>query len=134
MRCGRKSSVEEPVVSPVDFHPASNGEWCPGPPAAWQRRAQAWLRRLVEETHRRLGLSRRQFAESACGMAASLWVLNQTGCSTAGSTAAKGDGGGLPNADGSGAANPDSVAAGYDVTPDMMEDMAKARERLSGDE
>jgi uncharacterized protein len=39
------------------------------------------FQRLVEEKHRRLGITRRQFAESACGMAAALFVIDKIyGC------------------------------------------------------
>jgi hypothetical protein len=106
---------EDVIVSPIDFHHVSNGEWIPQPPTERQRRAEALWRRIVEEKHRRLGMTRREFAESASGMAAALWVLNQTGCATpAGSTKAP--------------------AAGYAVTPGMMDDPAQAREVLGGDD
>jgi predicted TIM-barrel fold metal-dependent hydrolase len=114
----RKSATESLPESPIAFRACSNGEFCPPPETERDRRAvEAW-RAIVEEKHRRVGMTRRQFGESACGVAASLLVLNQLyGC---GSSGAKPGGG--------------SADAGYDVTPDMTEDHAKACERLSGDE
>ena len=67
----------------------------------------------MEDKHRRVGLSRRDFADSACGMAAALWAINQAGCSDSGS----------------GAEQP-----GYRVDAGMLEDPDRARELLSGDE
>jgi uncharacterized protein len=56
-------------------------------------------------------MSRRQFAESACGMASALWAVNQVAC---------GDGG--------------SDAGVYEVDDGMLEDEERARVALSGDE
>lgn len=64
--------------------------------------------RAVEARHRRLGMTRREFAESACGMATALWAINQAGCGGGGS------------------------GAGYAVDEGMMQDEPRAREVLSG--
>lgn len=128
----KKSDADQPLRSPIDFHPPSNGEFSPRPPDPQAMRAQQLWRAIVERQHRRLGMSRRQFAEGACGMAAALLALNQAAC---------GDGAGRsdrPGADG----RPGSRDAGvgpdgagrYDVDAEMTEDADKARERLSGDE
>jgi predicted TIM-barrel fold metal-dependent hydrolase len=114
----RKSAAdsESQLESPIAFRACSNGEFSPEPETTRDRRAAEAWRAIVEEKHRRLGMTRRQFGESACGLAASLLVLNQVyGCSSSAP-------GALPD------------AGGYDVTPDMTEDEAKACERLSGDE
>ena len=107
----RKSAAEPEVVSPFPFHPPSNGEFCPVPQTPDALRAEALWRRTVEEKHRRLGMTRRQFAESACGMASALWALNQVACGSDGS-----DGG------------------TYQVDDDMLEDPERARTLLSGEE
>jgi predicted TIM-barrel fold metal-dependent hydrolase len=107
----RKSAREPEVVSPFPFHPQSNGEFCPVPPAPGALRAEALWRRTVEEKHRRLGVTRRQFAESACGMASALWALNQVACGSDGSDAGT-----------------------YQVDDDMLEDPERARSVLSGTE
>jgi uncharacterized protein len=112
----KKSAPEWPVLPPVDFDPPSNGEYCPLPPTEVGRRRQALWRSLVEEKHRRLGLSRRQFAESACGTAAWLFTLAQLPAC----------GGGRP------AASPRD-AAGYTIDAGALEDMGQARELLSHD-
>jgi len=107
----RKSAREREVVSPLSFRPPSNGEFLPLPPTADALRAEALWRRVVEEKHRRLGLSRRAFAESACGMASALWALNQVACS-----------GGS------------SDGAVYQVDDGMLDDQERARQVLSGSE
>lgn len=90
----RKTQHELPVQSPIPFNPGSNGEFCPRPESARDRRALRMFRELAEERHRRAGMSRRQFAESACGLSAALFVINQVyGCggddrSVSGSSAA----------------------------------------------
>jgi predicted TIM-barrel fold metal-dependent hydrolase len=107
----RKSAGEPEVVSPFPFRPPSNGEFCPVPPRPEALRAEALWRRTVEEKHQRLGLTRRQFAESACGMASALWAHNQVACGSGGSDAGT-----------------------YQVDDDMLEDPERARSVLSGTE
>jgi predicted TIM-barrel fold metal-dependent hydrolase len=157
----KKSDRDAPIVSPVDFYPGSNGETPPEPPTRRQIEAYGQWQRIVEEKHKRLGMTRRQFAESACGLAAALWV-NQAACGggrnpagggaggsagtsgSAGATSAGGAGGsadgGAAGASGSGGASgmdaaPDGTSTGGDgLSRDMMEDADLARERLMGDE
>ncbi len=111
----RKSDPDADIVSAIPFHPCSNGEYMPVPPDERALRMEAHWRQIVEEKHRRAGMSRRQFAESACGVAAALFVINQAACA---------DGGGAGPADGG--VEPADTGAGdsgfYDVSPDMMED------------
>ncbi len=104
----RKSGSEALPQSPITFRPCSNGEFPPIAESGDDRRAAAEFARLVEDKHRRLGLTRREFAESACGFAAALLTINAVyGC---------------------------RGGAGYDVSPDMAEDQAHACANLSGDE
>jgi len=117
MPIGKKSDTEAPIVSPVDFYPGSNGETPPEPPTRRQIEAYGQWRRLVEEQHKRLGMTRRGFAESACGLAAAL-IVNQAACSDGSGNSGGGPGG---NTDGG-------------LSRDMMDDLGMARERLSGDE
>jgi uncharacterized protein len=107
----RKSSREPEVRSPFPFRPPSNGEFCPTPPTPEALRAEALWRRTVEEKHRRVGMSRRQFAESACGMASALWAINQVACGSGGNDAGT-----------------------FEVDDDMLEDAERARVALSGTE
>lgn len=104
----RKSQGEAAPQSPITFRPCSNGEFSPIPETARDRRAASEFGRLVEDKHRRLGLSRREFAESACGLAAALLTINAVyGCNR---------------------------EPAYGITPDMAEDMGRACAALSGDE
>jgi len=41
---------------------------------------------MVEDNHRRLGMTRREFTLSSCGMAAALLAINQAACSSSGKT------------------------------------------------
>ncbi len=121
MASTKKSEPELPPVSPIAFSACSNGEYCPRPETARDRLAEELFLRIVEDKHRRLGMTRRAFSQSSCGMAAALMVINQVyGCGN-GSKAAEpagsaGVGGGV-----------------YDVDAGMLDD-PEACEALSGDE
>jgi uncharacterized protein len=114
----RKADREVPLRSPVDFAPPSNGEFRPRPQTSRARLAERLFFELVEEKHRRVGMTRREFAMSACGFAAALHALNVVGCGVSERTRER-----EPSSD-----------AGYDVDAGMLEDAGRARERLSGDE
>lgn len=105
----RKSAPDPDIRVPLPISPPSNGEFCPEPPSRERRLAEQLWRRAVEDHHRRAGMSRRRFAESACGAAAALWALNQVACSSDESPA-------------------------FEVDEDMLDDEPRAREVLSGDE
>jgi uncharacterized protein len=130
----KKSAPEDDrPESPISFHPSSNGEFEPRPVTDRDRRAAAMYRSLVEQKARRMGLTRREFAESASGMVAALFVLNQVyGCSSSGKTGAGGSGGsgtgsggsggggsGTGGGNGSGGAGGFSRDAGFDVPGDV---------------
>ncbi len=131
----KKSQPEPPIQSPIAFRPCSNGEYCPPPKTERDARAEARYREIVETKSRRLGMSRREFSESACGVAAALLLINQTyGCSSSGDgTGVTGPG----TVDGGGSGGGGGVgqdAAGFDVDANMMEDSGAACEALMGDE
>lgn len=107
----RKSAGEPEVVSPFPFRRPSNGEFCPSVPTPEALQAEALWRRTVEEKHRRLGMTRREFAASASGMASALWAINQVACGSDGS-----DG------------------AAYQIDDDMLDDPERARTVLGGTE
>jgi predicted TIM-barrel fold metal-dependent hydrolase len=86
MGANRKSRREPELVPPLDFHPPSNGEFCPVPPTPRAVEAEKRFWRMVEDNHRRLGMTRREFALSSCGMAAALLAINQAACSSSGKT------------------------------------------------
>lgn len=84
-----KSRPELPLLPPIDFHPPSNGEFWPLPPSLRALEAmRRWLL-MVEEKHRRLGMTRRDFANSACGYAAALLAINQASCASSKPNASK---------------------------------------------
>ena len=79
---GSKAKPEPAVASPIAFRACSNGEHAPIPKSARDARAERRFLEIVEEKHKRLGVTRRAFAESACGVAAALLVINEVyGCS-----------------------------------------------------
>jgi uncharacterized protein len=145
----RKSEPEGAPDSPIAFQPVSNGETPPIPRLECDRRAEALFARIADEKARRLGMSRREFAQSACGMAAALSVFNQVyGCSREGGgkatpgTGGQGGGGGFTqdagydiprdvSADQAAAANQD---AAYSVDQSALEDQAQAQDAMSGPE
>jgi predicted TIM-barrel fold metal-dependent hydrolase len=107
----KKSEPDPPLESPIAFRPCSNGEFCPLPESERDRLAERRFREIVERDHRRAGMTRRQFVESACGTAAALAALN--GCG------------------GSGGAQ---VDAAFQLPPDATVDLPAACEVLDGDE
>jgi predicted TIM-barrel fold metal-dependent hydrolase len=126
MARSNKSLGEAGPISPISFHPCSNGEFCPSPKAALDHQAERLFWRLVEDHHRKAGLSRRAFAQGYAGYAAARLVINQLyGCG-----ASKGGLGGSAGASG----NTAGTGGFYDVTPEMVTDPEKACESLSGRE
>jgi predicted TIM-barrel fold metal-dependent hydrolase len=121
MSSGRKKSErDEEPRSPIAFVPCSNGEFSPRQATARDVRARERFLQIVEDRHRRSGMSRREFAESACGVAAALLVINEVyGCSS--------DKGGPSSPRSAGSSSAD---AGYDVTHEMTKDAGLACERL----
>jgi uncharacterized protein len=118
----KKSEPESVPELPFSFHPCSNGEYEPPPVTARDIQAEEMYRRLVDEKSRRLGMTRRAFTESASGMAAALFVMNQVyGCSSkgAGSAGGGGSGGGGVGGGGVGGGGGFTRDAGFDVAADV---------------
>lgn len=141
----KKSEREESFESPISFHPSSNGEFEPLPVTERNRFAAGLFGRLVADKAKRMGMTRREFAESASGMVAALVVMNQTAAcgGSGGATSGTPDGGGgfsrdagfdvptdVSAADAAGAA----ADAQYDVTEDTIEDAGQADQVVSGPE
>jgi predicted TIM-barrel fold metal-dependent hydrolase len=127
-RTMKKSECEPEVTSPIAFRACSNGEHMPAAETERDRRAVQRFAELATRLHRRAGMTRRQFVESACGAAAALTVINELyGC------ASKGDRmrGTTPEAPGP---RDPSADAGFGVSPDMMVDPELACTALEGDE
>ena len=133
----KKSDVELPIESVVPLSPVSNGEYMPTGSSERSLRAEQVWREIVERNHRRLGMSRRDFARSACGIAASLMALNQVACesgggggsgsggSSGGSTGGPGTTSGSGPGSGStsgGSTDVDSSGGFYDVNNDTTGD------------
>jgi uncharacterized protein len=105
----RKSRQEAALLPPLDFHPPSNGEFLPVSPTPRAIEAEKRFWRMVEDNHRRLGMTRREFTMSSCGMAAALLAINQAACSSTSKTGTSSGG-----------------MAGYMVDAGMIEDAGLA--------
>src|SRR5262249_14717573 len=62
--------------SPVPTRIVSNGEFNPLPQTARQRQFEARLKDLAEASARKLGMDRRKFLRTSCGMATAFVALN----------------------------------------------------------
>ena len=73
-KCYLDDSSEVP--SPIPTRVCSNGEFIPPPQSEKQREFESRLRDLADRNARRLGLSRREFLQTSCGMAAAMLCFN----------------------------------------------------------
>jgi predicted TIM-barrel fold metal-dependent hydrolase len=64
------------VPSPIPTRVVSNGEYLPPPQTPAQRGVEARLAELAERHGKALGLSRRRFLRTSCGMAAAFLAMN----------------------------------------------------------
>src|SRR5271168_5260003 len=62
--------------SPVPLQMVSNGEFNPLPQTEQQRKVEGRLKELADQHGRRLGLDRRRFLRTTCGMAAAFVAMN----------------------------------------------------------
>src|SRR6266481_4631442 len=62
--------------SPVPTQMVSNGEFNPLPQTERQRQVEARIKDLADTAGRRLGMDRRRFLMTSCGMAAAFVALN----------------------------------------------------------
>jgi predicted TIM-barrel fold metal-dependent hydrolase len=62
--------------SPVPLQMISNGEFNPLPQTADQRKVESRLKHLADVNGRKLGMDRRRFLRSTCGMAAAFVAMN----------------------------------------------------------
>ena len=63
--------------SPVPTQVISNGEFNPLPQTPQQRRVEARISELTDTNSRRLGMDRRGFLHSACGLATAFVAMNE---------------------------------------------------------
>lgn len=73
----RTRPAEERPPTPVPTQVVSNGEYMPWPQTEAQRRVERELATLAERCGRRLGLDRRTFLRTGCGMAAAFLAMNR---------------------------------------------------------
>src|SRR5260221_9854912 len=66
---------EASAVTPIPTQIVSNGEYLPPPQSATQKRVERRIFELADVNGKRLGLSRRQFLQTSCGMAAAFLAM-----------------------------------------------------------
>src|SRR5947209_8605432 len=65
------------AATPIPTQIVSNGEYLPPPQSAVQKRVEERINELADANGKRLGLSRRQFMRTGCGMAAAFLAMNE---------------------------------------------------------
>jgi predicted TIM-barrel fold metal-dependent hydrolase len=65
------------AATPIPTQIVSNGEYLPPPQSETQRRVERRIFELADDNGKRLGLSRRQFMQTGCGMAAAFLAMNE---------------------------------------------------------
>ncbi len=68
---------EASAATPIPTQIVSNGEYLPPPQSATQKRVEERINELADLNGKRLGLSRRQFMRTSCGMAAAFLAMNE---------------------------------------------------------
>jgi hypothetical protein len=68
-------SAERAFRSPVPTQIISNGEFNPLPQSAQQQQVEARIKELADTHGAKLGLDRRQFLRSSCGLAAAFVAI-----------------------------------------------------------
>src|ERR1700730_7840786 len=65
------------AATPIPTQIVSNGEYLPPPQSETQKRVERRILDLADTNGKRLGLSRRQFMQTGCGMAAAFLAMNE---------------------------------------------------------
>ena len=65
------------AATPIPTQIVSNGEYLPPPQSETQKRVERRILELADVNGKRLGLSRRQFMQTGCGMAAAFLAMNE---------------------------------------------------------
>ena len=65
------------AATPIPTQIVSNGEYLPPPQSETQKRVERRIFELADDNGKRLGLSRRQFLKTGCGMAAAFLAMNE---------------------------------------------------------
>ncbi|HEX8088155.1 MAG TPA: amidohydrolase family protein, partial [Blastocatellia bacterium] len=69
--------AESDIQSPIPNQICSNEEFIPPPQSAKEREVEDRLREMSDRNAKRLGVSRRRFLQSSCGMAAAMLCFNE---------------------------------------------------------
>src|ERR1044071_6116756 len=69
--------AESDIQSPIPNRIVSNEEFIPPEQTAREREVENRLRVMADRNAKRLGLSRRQFLQTSCGMAAAMICFNE---------------------------------------------------------
>src|SRR2546428_4709477 len=64
------------AATPIPTQIVSNGEYLPPPQSETQKRLERRILELADTKAKRLGLSRRQFMRTSCGMAGAFLAMN----------------------------------------------------------
>jgi uncharacterized protein len=65
------------AATPIPTQIVSNGEYLPPPQSETQKRVERRILELADVSGKRLGLNRRQFMQTSCGMAAAFLAMNE---------------------------------------------------------
>src|SRR5918995_2631863 len=65
------------AATPIPTQIVSNGEYLPPRQSETQKRVERRIFELADDNGKRLGLSRRQFMQTGCGMAAAFLAMNE---------------------------------------------------------
>ena len=65
------------AATPIPTQIVSNGEYLPPAQSATQKKVEARINELADLNGKRLGLNRRQFMQTSCGMAAAFLAMNE---------------------------------------------------------
>src|SRR6266545_8097806 len=65
------------AATPIPTQIVSNGEYLPPPQSETQKRLERRILELADINAKRLGLSRRQFMRTSCGMAAAFLAMKE---------------------------------------------------------
>ncbi len=68
---------EASAATPIPTQIVSNGEYLPPKQSATQKKVERRIVELADANAKRLGLSRRQFLRTSCGMAAAFVAMNE---------------------------------------------------------
>src|SRR6266481_1442367 len=69
--------AEASAATPVPTQIVSNGEYFPPSQSATQKKVEARINELADLNGKSLGLNRRQFLRTSCGMAAAFLAMNE---------------------------------------------------------